>query len=404
MNVLQINTVYAQGSTGNIAKMLHDLCLDHQLTCVTGCRCIPKGQDALEDVIAVSSTWDSRVHGWWSWFTMFKGMGSYRKTAAFLKRLKNDMPDLIHLHNLHGSYIHLPLLFRFIKEHNIPVVWTLHDCWAFTAICSHYTIAQCDRWQTGCHDCPQRKRFSAAPVDSSKRVWSLKRSWFQQVPNMTIVTPSAWLSAQVKASFLKEYPVMTIHNGIDLQVFSPTDSDFRQRYHLEDKRIVLGVAFGWGKEKGLDVFLSLAQRLDDHYRLVLVGTTEAMDATLPDKVISIHRTHDQTELAAIYSQADVFVNPTREDTFPTVNLEALACGTPVVTFQTGGSPECIDPSCGVVVEVDDLATMEQEIVRICTTQPYDEAACRKRAEQFEKTQRLEEYIALYKRLLNSNRS
>lgn len=396
MKVLQINTVYAEGSTGMIAKNIHDACAEHQIECLSAHRFIKKGSTSPEDSIGISTEWDSRIHGWWSRFTMFKGTGSVFRTMLFLKKVAHYAPDIIHLHNLHGSYVNLPLLFWFIKKHRIPVVWTLHDCWAFTAICSHFALTECEHWKGECHHCPQKKRFSSAPMDLSRQVWRAKKSWFTGMQSATIVTPSRWLEHLVKQSFLKEYSVVTIQNGIDLHTFTPTTTDFRTTYRIEDKKIVLGVSFDWSYEKGVDVFISLAERLNDEYQIVLVGTNDDVDKHLPDYILSIHRTHDQIELAKLYSTADVFVNPTREDTFPTVNIEALACGTPVVTFRTGGSPESIDETCGVVVEQEDIETMEKEIVRICTQTPFSAEACTKRAALFDRRRQIKNYIQLYK--------
>ena len=230
----------------------------------------------------------------------------------------------------------------------------------------------------------------------------LKKKWFSGVDNMTIVTPSEWLKDLVKQSFLNDYPVKVINNGIDLSVFKPTESDFRSRYGIpESKRIVLGVAFGWGKRKGLDVFVDLAKRLDgENYQIVLVGTDPAVDKHLPDNVISIHRTHDQTELAELYTAADIFVNPTREENYPTVNMEAIACGTPVLTFRTGGSPEIVDESCGSVVECDDIDALEREVIRICTTNAYSKEDCLAHAKSFDKNERFKEYIELYESIVH----
>ena len=204
---------------------------------------------------------------------------------------------------------------------------------------------------------------------------------------LTVVTPSKWLAGLVGESFLREYPVEVIHNGIDLQTFQPTASDFRLRHGFASpgaeaspdgpKYMVLGVSFGWSEQKGLDVFEYLAANLGESYRVVLVGTDEALDARLPDGILSIHRTHDQKELAEIYSAADVFVNPTRQEVLGMVNLEALACGTPVVSFRTGGCPECLDESCGSVVPVDDNEGLLREVVRVCETAPYTPEARRR---------------------------
>lgn len=401
MRVLQINTVYGEGSTGSIAKAIHDLCLEHGIQCISAHRCIKKGEQPLEDSLSVSSKWDSRIHGQISRFTMFKGTGSVMKTWRFLKKVKQYAPDVIHLHNLHGSYINLPLLFGYIKKHRIPVVWTLHDCWAFTAICSHFVIAGCDKWKSGCHNCSQKKRFSAALFDVTKHVWKTKKAWFSHMPSATVVAPSNWLAELAKESFLGSYPVKTIYNGIDLQVFKEMETDFRARYGLENKRVVLGVAFDWSYAKGLDVFLELSKRLDETYQIVLVGTNDQIDRNLPGNILSIHRTKDQRELAEIYTAADVFVNPTREEVLGLVNLEALACGTPVITFATGGSPECVDTSCGVVVPKEDVDMMEREIIRLCTDRPYLKENCRNRAACFDKRQCLQQYIHLYESIVQS---
>ncbi len=392
MKILQINTVYAEGSTGKIARDIHDLCLEAGFECRTACRSLSAPQP---DAMEISGRLDSRIHGLLARMTMFKGCFSYFKTRRFLKRVNDYRPDVIHLHNLHGSYVHVGLLMRYIKQKQIPVVFTLHDCWAFTAICPHFTIAGCDKWKTGCHHCPQRRQYSSSPFDMTASVWRLKRKWFSGVPRMIIVTPSAWLQQLAQTSLLAEYPVRVIHNGINLNLFTPTPSDFRERHNLGDRKIVLAVAFGWGYSKGLDVIATLAERLPEDYRLVVVGTDERAEAQLPSQVLSIRRTKDQHELAAIYTAADVLINPTREENYPTVNMEAIACGTPVITFRTGGSPEIVSDACGVTVERDDIDAMEREIRRVCSEHPYSEKACLSRARQFDHMERLQEYVHLY---------
>lgn len=391
MKILQINTVYAVGSTGKIVKELQNTCRKHGIDCLAAHR----GDISSDAAIAVSSRFDSRVHGFLARSTMFKGCFSYLKTRRFLRRVKAYKPDLIHLHNLHGSYIHIGLLMKYIKKNHVPVVFTLHDCWAFTAICSHFTVAECDKWQSGCGKCPQRKECSSSPIDFTKSVWKLKKKWFTGVENLTVVTPSHWLEKLVGQSFLKEYPVKVIHNGIDLTVFHPVPSNFRCVYRLENKKIVLGVAFGWGYKKGLDVMIALAKTLPEDYVVVIVGTDDTIDKTLPSNVISIHRTNSQTELAEMYTAADVFVNPTREENYPTVNMEALACGTPVITFKTGGSTEMLDDTCGIAVPVNDVFAMEREILRVCEEQPFSKESCIEKALSFDKNALHEEYVKLY---------
>lgn len=326
------------------------------------------------------------------------GCFSFFGTQQLIKAIDDIDPDIIHLHNLHNLTMNVQGLFQYIKRKNIKVVWTLHDCWAMTGRCPYFAMPGCDRWQSGCGHCPQIKQYPRAYVDQTHLMWRMKKKWFTDVENMVIVTPSQWLADIVKRSFLQEYPVRVIHNGIDLDVFRPVQCAFRARYGCENRKIVLGVAFDWGVRKGLDVFVTLASRLPDDYQIVLVGGNEQTDRQLPANVISIHRTQDQRELAEICSAADVFVNPTREDNFPTVNLEALACGTPVVTFDTGGSPECIDETCGLVVPCDDVDALQKAIVRVVEEQPFSQDACVKRAQGFDQTERFAEYVALYREL------
>lgn len=399
MKILQINTVL-YGSTGKIVHDIQTYCEENEVICRSACRYHEK--KAFSEDYRISSWLNCHIHNRISRYTMLQGCFSILHTMVFLRRISKFHPDIIHLHNLHGSYINLPILFHYIKKHNIKIVWTLHDCWSFTGYCPHFTITQCERWKTGCYNCPDLKEGSKVLIDLTRFMWRMKYKWFVGVKNMTIVTPSLWLSDLVKQSFLKEYPIKVINNGIDLKIFQPSKSDFRKRYGIqEEKSIILGVAFGWEERKGLDIFLELAKRLSqDKYQIVLVGTDERVDQLLSKEIISIHRTHNQVELSEIYTVADVFVNPTREDNYPTVNMESLACGTPVITFCTGGSPEMLDESCGCVIPVDDVDAMEKMVIRVCETKPYSVEACLLKARNFEKEKRYKEYFDLYKELIN----
>lgn len=331
--------------------------------------------------------------------TGLHGFFSIFDTFLFCKKMDRIHPELIHLHNLHNCYINFPLLFGYIKKHNIPVVWTLHDCWTFTGHCPHFTISKCTKWITGCYDCSCYKHYPKSYFDDSKKMWKLKKKYFTGIKKLTIVTPSQWLAELVKKSFLQEYPVKVIHNGIDLNVFQPTKNKIRELYDInEDQMILLGVAFGWNYRKGLDVFTELAKRLDDNYKIILVGTNEEVDKQLPDNIISIHRTDNQKQLAEIYSAADLFLNPTREEVLGLVNIEALACGTPVITFQTGGSPECINSECGEIVPCDNIDIIEKEIKKNRESRNYSERACIKQASLFDKNVVYEEYIKVYKEI------
>lgn len=348
------------------------------------------------DYIITSYFWQ-RVYQKLAFHLGFSGRFAYFETKRCLKFIKSLKPDIIHFHNLHNEYINLPLVFRYIKKHNVKVVWTLHDCWAFTGHCPHFTMNKCDKWKIGCYKCDRYREYPASLFDNSKKMYKLKKKWFTGVKDLTIVTPSEWLSNLVKQSFLGGYDVRVINNGIDLAVFKPTASDFRKKHGIsEDKFVLLGVAFDWGKRKGLDVFTGLSKRLDEKkYQIVLVGTNEEIDRELPSNIISIHRTQNQTELAEIYTAVDLFVNPTREENYPTVNMEAIACGTPVITFNTGGSPECIDEKSGSVVECDDIDRMESEIMRICETAPFSKENCIGQSRKFDMNDCFKKYIDLY---------
>ncbi len=342
---------------------------------------------------------ENLFHRFFSVLSGISGIGSNIGTYRLLKKLEKIKPDIVHLHNLHGWYINLPMLFGYIKRNNIKTVWTLHDCWAFTAQCSHFTIERCDKWRTGCYSCPRYRLYPYTLVDKTRTMWKLKKQWFTGVENLTIVTPSKWLADLVRQSYLKEYPVRVINNGIDLDIFKPTKSDFREKYKLQNKYIILGVASGWGKRKGLDVFVELSKRLDTQYQIVLVGTDKNADKKLPGNIISIHRTNNQKELADIYSAADVFVNPTREEVLGLVNVEALACATPVITFNTGGSPECIDEKSGITVEAEDINALLSSIKNVCADRCFSGKECIKRSKQFDMDRKFIEYTELYKMII-----
>lgn len=327
--------------------------------------------------------------------TGLMGSFSYLYTYFFLKKIEQYDPDIIHLHNLHGC-MNLRLITDYIKKRGIPVVWTFHDCWSFTGHCPHYEYVGCSKWKKECHHCPIYREFPESYIDNSRKMFQKKKEWFSGFKRAVLVAPSFWMSEQLKQSFLSQYPIKVIQNGINLDVFKIENSCFKQRLSIEDKFVLLGVSFGWGLKKGLDSFIRLSNVLGSEYQIVLVGTNYETDKELPPSILSIHRTQNQKELAEIYNAADLFVNLTREDTFPTVNIEALACGTPVITYKSGGSPEIIDETCGCVVEKDDFDNLVSKIKIIKEHKPYTSEACRKRAENFNKNDRFMDYINLYK--------
>ncbi len=337
-----------------------------------------------------------RVHVRLARDTGLEGCFSILPTLQMIHQLKKIKPDIIHLHNLHGWCVNLPLLFLYIKKNHSKVIWTLHDCWSFTGHCPHFVVEKCEKWKTGCYDCPRYQEYPASRVDQSAFLWRMKRKCFTSINDMTIVTPSRWLAALVKQSFFKDYPVCVINNGIDLSIFKPQKSEFRKEYNCENKFVVLGVSFDWSYKKGLDVFIEMRKALDDRFAIVLVGVDDSLKEQLGNGFITIRRTNSKEELAQIYSAADVFANPTREDTFPTVNVEALACGTPIITFPTGGSPEIINNTCGIVTNTSTSIDMVEGVLCMYKVSPlFSEESCCQRAKQFEQKNCFEAYVKLY---------
>lgn len=395
MVVVQINLSCTWGSTGKIcdsvSKLLTQNGIENYIFYTYGEN--PQGCDNYikygDFVYRKIQALRSRILGNY-------GFNSSLATRWLLRKLDIINPDVVHIHNIHGHDCHFEKLFHYLRKKNIKVFYTFHDCWTFTGYCPHFAMAKCDHWLSGCGDCVLRKRYSWFFDKSAQN--SVRKSEALRGLDLTVVTPSKWLADLVGQSFLKEYSVKVIHNGIDLSIFKPTESSFREDYGLQNKKIILGVAMGWSEAKGLDVFIDLAPRLPDDYKIVLIGTDDKVDKLLPSNILSIHRTQNQQEMVEIYTISDVFVNPTREDTFPTVNLESLACGTPVITFRTGGSPEMLDATCGSVVPYDDIDALEKEIIRICEEKPYSKEACIHRAKQFDKNEKFKEYLDLYERV------
>lgn len=398
MKVLQINSVCGVGSTGRIATDLYKVMKENGIESKIAFGIGDAENIPQEDAFKFGNKFDYYIHNAVSRITDRAGFYSKLNTLKLLKFIKSYEPDIIHIHTIHGYYVNIEILFDFLKEYNKPVIWTLHDCWSFTGHCAHFDLIGCTKWKTRCYNCPIHREYPKSFTDNSKYMYNLKKQFFTGVENLTIVTPSQWLADLVKQSFLKDYTIRVINNGINLDVFKPIENDIKIKYQCENKYLVLGVAFGWSKKKGLDVFIELAKRLDENkYKIMLVGTDKNIDKNLPDNIISVHRTQNQYELAKIYSAADLFVNPTREENYPTVNMESLACGTPVLTFNTGGSPEIIDETCGIVVEKDDIDSMYNEIINICENNVFTKETCLKKSKEFDKNKKYREYVELYKK-------
>jgi len=393
MKVLQINSVCGIRSTGrictDIAAVLESQ--GHECKIAYGRESVPEQHKNL--AVRIGSSLSVKIDALLTRIFDNAGFNSVCATKKFIKWVNKYDPDVIHLHNIHGYYINIKRLFDYLKKSGKPVIWTLHDCWAFTGHCSHFVTENCEKWKSGCFSCPNRKAYpSSIFFDFSKRNYEKKKKLFTSLENMTIITPSEWLAGLVRESFLGKYPVKVIPNGIDLEVFKPAESDFRQKHDLEGKKIVLGVASAWGKGKGLYDFVKLSEILDESYKIVLVGLKEEQIKEMPESVLALPRTNSTKELAEIYTTADVFVNPSRAETMGLTTVEAMACGIPVVTSNLTAVPEVVSEDSGIII--DDLSAegIANGIKHIMDNK-YDNT--RLNAEKYEKTVQYMKYIENY---------
>ena len=392
MKVLIINVVCGIRSTGRICTDLATALetQGHEVKIAYGRENVPEKFQKYS--VKIGSDLDIKLHGVKARLFDGSGFGSKASTVKFIKWVKEYDPDVIHLHNIHGYYINIEVLFDYLKKSEKRVIWTLHDCWSFTGHSAYCDVKKCRRWVNGCHDCPLIKAYPKAILDRSKQNWLKKKKIFTGLKNLMIITPSKWLEAWVKKSFLKDYPVKVINNGIDICHFYPIDSNFRRNYKLKNKFIILGVATSWDEMKGYSDYLKIADILGDEYKVVLVGLSKNQLKKLPFNVLGIERTTCVEELAEIYTSADLFLNLSYCENYPTVNIEAMACGTPVLTYKTGGSPEIVKEYNGYIVEQGDVDAVVKQI-RVLKNQGYERVKIFK--ERFDSSQVANNYINLY---------
>lgn len=390
--LLQINVTANWGSTGKIAEDIGKIAIANGWeSWIAYGRGNPT---SASNLIRIGDDLDMKVHAIQSRLLDNHGLSSKEATKSFIKRIEEIKPDIIHLHNIHGYYLNYPILFEYLKRWGGPVVWTLHDIWPITGHCAYFGIDECQKWMTGCGKCPHLKSYpKSILLDRSKHNYILKKEYFNSLPNLTLVPVSNWLSKILSQSFLNDIPRKTIHNGIDVFIFSPHNNGH--------SNYILGVANVWEDRKGLSDFFKLREILPSDIDIVLVGLTNDQIERLPIGINGLTRTSSKEELASLYSSAIAFVNPTYEDNFPTVNIEALSSGTPVITYNTGGSPEAIDDKTGKVVEQGDIRTMANTVLDILNDPSlFSPFACRKRAESyFNKRTQYDLYIDLYNSLL-----
>lgn len=413
--LLQINITSNWGSTGKIAEAINLAAQRKGWECSTA-----YGRWANLSkfpTYKVGNKWDMYVHYFENRIFDREGLSSRRATKALIRHIEQLQPDVISLHNIHDHYLNYELLFRYLNETNIKVVWTFHDCWAFTGHCFHFVTKDCMRWKTGCHDCPLHHLYPNTVLDRSVKNYALKKELFSANKNLAIVACSDWLGDFVKESFLGDKRLEIIHNGVDLEVFKPfvgSEGSEGSEGSSSDKATstlfstsqepfkIIAVSSVWYPNKGeLDIYKLRTMLPEDEYEITMVGLSAEQAKNLPKGIRGIQRTQNVQELAQLYSEADVLINPTYEDNFPTVNIEALACGTPVITYKTGGSPEAIDEKTGVVVEQGNVVALANAIMQL-RDKPLSSEDCRKRAEEyFDKDKCFEKYVELYEELVKS---
>lgn len=362
MKILQINSVCGVTGTGHIVADLYEAAMERGHECA-----VAYGEHKFHNdpgdmrTIEIGTMRDCNLHAVYTRIWDAQGFGSRHATAEFLKKVDDYRPDVVHLHNLHGYYLNIELLFRYLKQKKIKVVWTLHDCWSFTGHCVHFLEAGCDKWKVECGHCPLMRQYPASLlIDRSTQNYRRKKELFTGIEDMTLLVPSRWLESRVQESFLQDYPTRVVYNGINLDIYHPTVGSFRTKYHLEDKFIVLGVANVWIERKGLATFLRLAKDLGENYQVVLVGLDKEQIAALPENILGLPRTDSAAELAEIYTAADVFLNPGREETFGLTVAEAMACGTWPIVYADTACVEVVERGTGQVV-TGGLRELEQAI-------------------------------------------
>jgi glycosyltransferase involved in cell wall biosynthesis len=401
VKLLQLNTTVNSGSTGRIAEDIGQIMManGHQSYIAYG-----RGdRPSQSELIRIGSQLDVIAHGLKTALLDRHGFGSRRATEALVRQIRALQPDVIGMHNIHGYYLNVDVLFDFFAEAEIPVVWTLHDCWPFTGHCTFYDSIGCERWKTQCYACPKKDKYPRSYLfDNSRTNYLDKQRIFNSARNLQLVTPSQWLADQLAQSYLKDVPVVVIHNGVDTTAFKPDyTTSLLDKYHFGDTKIVLGVASTWDERKGLSEFLKLQKQLPAHYKIVLVGLSPEQIKSLPPAILGIPRTESLAELNALYARADVYANPTFQDNFPNTNIEALASGSPVVAYRTGGCPEAVDEQTGRIVAVGDVNALTEAILDITKRNRNTlRQACRKRAlSHFDKKDRYLDYLALYEKKL-----
>lgn len=404
MKVLQINTSVNMGSVGRRAEDIGNMLIkkgEESYIAISS----RLNRPSTSNLVVIGNSFDVKMHGLKSRLFDKHGFGSKGATEKFIDELDKINPDIIHLRNLHGYYLNIEVLFNYLAKKNKPVVWTFHDCWPFTGHCAFFDKVNCFKWKTGCYECPNIKAYpNSWGKDNSNENYERKKELFNSVKKMVLVGVCNWIGNYLKESFLNKYPVEVIYNGIDTNIFRPDTNltELKAKLKITNEKIILGSANIWDWRKGLSDFVEISPKLPKDVKIVLIGLTKEQQKDLPSNIIGVDRTDNITELASMYSLADVYVNPTYVDNFPTTNIESQSAGTPVVTYKTGGSPEAINENTGLVVEKGDKEWLTKAIQTVLENgKEHYTNYCRERAvDNFDKKDNNEAYYKLYQSLLN----
>lgn len=398
MKILMINSMCGVRSTGRVCTDLATMLEErgHEIKIAYGRGSVP--EKFQKYAVRIGSDWGVKFHGMKVRLTGASGFGSTAETKRFIKWVKAYDPDVIHLHNLHGYYLNVEVLFQYLREFGKPVLWSFYDCWSFTGHCAHFDYNRCDKWQTGCNRCQHLKEYPRSYIDATAAHYDKKRKLFTGIPNLQLIVPSVWMQSMVAKSYMKEYPCHVFPNGIDLSQFYPRENNVKDSFGVGERKLVLGVSSVWHDMKGLAHFNRLADTLPkDRYSVLLVGGNDK-NKWIDPSILRVSHTDSIDELCQIYTAADVFVNPTLQETQGLTTIEAFACGTPGVVFRAGGAAECVDDTCGISVEKDNFEELHQAVLQICENRPYSAEACIAKAKAYDKHACYQVFMELYEEL------
>lgn len=397
---MQINAVYATGSTGYIVSDIHTLSLENEINSYVAYSTSPLSKNEIDNGYQIGTTVGKKIHALMCRINGKQAYFSRIATQNLLKYIKTVNPDIVHLHNLHSNFINLNMLLKFLGKEKIKTIITLHDCWFYTGGCFHYTSVKCDKWLKECGRCPKKKTDTASLLfDCSKKILRDRRKYLCGIDDLTMVGVSEWISKEAKKSFLGCKNIMTIHNGIDTDYFKPTNSDFRLKNNIsDDKFVILGIANKWLLPINKSLLSAMLDFLNDDMFFVMIGCTDEQQRILPEKIKALPFISNRDELRKIYSACDVFANCTWEESLSLVNVEAQACGTPVVTYSDTGVYETVDDSSGFKIENGNIEQFLQAIQTVKEKKKqYFSKECREFVvKEFNKETNYEKYIKLYR--------